>query len=64
MTATVIFTSRLHNGPRVFGVVQSSVNTGFSVLLCTNVIFVTTPLHKKEVAEWTPNLYVLVSPAY
>ena len=35
----VIFRSRLHNSSCVFEVVQASVNTGFSVLLCTNIAF-------------------------
>lgn len=37
-----------------FGVVHGSVNTGFFVVLCTNVAFVRTPLHQKEGAGWSP----------
>ncbi len=33
--SVVISRSRLHNGRGVLRVVQASVNTGFSVLLCT-----------------------------
>ena len=61
--AVVIFRSRLHNDPRIFRVVQASVNTGFSALLCTNVTFVTTPLYNKEVAGWMSSLCPLLSPA-
>ncbi|MBT2556077.1 DUF3846 domain-containing protein [Arthrobacter sp. ISL-5] len=59
----VIFRSRLHNSRRGFGVVQGSVNSGFFVLLCTNVAFVRTPLHQKEGTGWTPNLCASLSPA-
>ena len=48
-SAGVIFRSRLHNGPYVSGVVQPSVTTDLSVLLCTSVAFVQTRLHKQEI---------------
>ena len=50
----VIFRTRLHNGLRVFGVVQASVNSGFSVLLCTKRPFARTPLHNARSSGGVP----------